>query len=245
MESIIHPYFISDSYIFSSFIEMGMDNGHAGDLNDTPGQKHVLRTDPNQKNAGKVPPMTMASKTMKFVASNDMSARKESNPLNASFCLPKLGKDEKRFIDYFTSCVCKSIEQVSSYLDSTDKLYNFNTLKEAFHKRGLNMRFEWIVFAKIRRRDMKDRLGVDILVRTIKRMLNAITSKKLKQIRSSNTMLVLEPSLKRDKIDETSDFFAENFSKRYLAHYMSLLMKGTSEVTIYIPLVLTYPFFID
>lgn len=159
--------------------------------------------------------------------------RRESNThLGVSFTIPKLGKEEARFIDYFTGSVSKSIGQVCSYLENTDKIHNFNTLKEVFHKKGVNMRFEWIVFAKIRRRDMKERLGVDILVRTLKRILDSVTSKKLKQLRNSNNPM--EAALKRDKIDEIfldkSEFFMENYFKRCLAHYANLLIKGTSEV---------------
>ena len=114
--------------------------------------------------------------------------RKESNILNASFCIPKLGNDEKRFLDYFHTCINKSIDQVCDYLGKTDKIQNFNTLKESFHKRGLNMRFEWIVLAKMERKDMKERLGIDILVRTLKQMLDSATSKKLKTMRSNDTL---------------------------------------------------------
>ena len=50
------------------------------------------------------------------------------------------------------------------------------------------MRFEWIVLAKMERKDMKERLGIDILVRTLKQMLDSATSKKLKTMRSNDTL---------------------------------------------------------
>ena len=166
--------------------------------------------------------------------SNDVGVRRDSqNQLNMSFTIPRLNKEERRFFDYYQGSLCKSINQVCNYLENTDKIHNFNTLKDVFHKKGVNMRFEWVVFAKIRRRDMKERLGVDILVRGLKRLLDFVTSKKLKQLRKSN-MNPMETSLKHDKINEIfldkSEFFMENFFKRCLAHYTNLLIKGTSEV---------------
>jgi hypothetical protein len=48
--------------------------------------------------------------------------------------------------------------------------YIISTLsKKVFIKKGINMRLKWIILAKIRRRDMKEKLDVDIIVRTLKK----------------------------------------------------------------------------
>ena len=44
----------------------------------------------------------------------------------------------------------QSIEEITLKIDSTDEIVNPSALKELFHKYGLNMRFEWIVYSKLR-----------------------------------------------------------------------------------------------
>ena len=43
-----------------------------------------------------------------------------------------------------------SIEELATKIDSTDEVLNPSALKEHFHKQGLNMRFEWIVYSKLK-----------------------------------------------------------------------------------------------
>jgi hypothetical protein len=99
-------FFVSDNYFFSSF------------TNNDAGQNNNLN-----------------AKATKNTATDRASPteRDTCNQLNVSFAISKLGKEEKRFIAYFTSSICKYISQVCNYLESTDKIHNFNTLKESFH----------------------------------------------------------------------------------------------------------------
>ena len=43
-----------------------------------------------------------------------------------------------------------SIDQVAKIVEQSDTIYNVKSLKELMHRKGLNMRFEWIVLAKLR-----------------------------------------------------------------------------------------------
>jgi hypothetical protein len=43
-----------------------------------------------------------------------------------------------------------SIDQVVKVVDKSDKIINSNSLKELMHRKGLNMRFLWVVLAKVR-----------------------------------------------------------------------------------------------
>lgn len=35
-------------------------------------------------------------------------------------------------------------------MDTTDTVYNVQSLKDLFHRKGLNLRFEWILLSKLR-----------------------------------------------------------------------------------------------
>jgi hypothetical protein len=42
------------------------------------------------------------------------------------------------------------IEEATNKIDTTDEILNPSALKELLHKHGLNMRFEWIVYSKLK-----------------------------------------------------------------------------------------------
>ena len=43
-----------------------------------------------------------------------------------------------------------SIEQVVKIIEQSDNIYNSRPIKELHHRKGLNMRFLWIVLVKLR-----------------------------------------------------------------------------------------------
>lgn len=55
---------------------------------------------------------------------------------------------------YYENLIVKnyyqSIDEITVKIDTTDEILNPFALKEIFHANGLNMRFEWIVYSKLR-----------------------------------------------------------------------------------------------
>lgn len=43
-----------------------------------------------------------------------------------------------------------SVDQVVKIIESSDNIYNVDTLKELLHRKGLNMRFLWVILTKLR-----------------------------------------------------------------------------------------------
>jgi hypothetical protein len=52
---------------------------------------------------------------------------------------------------YLKNCLyeryLKSIKEVAEKIDSSDAIFNYLSIKELFHRYGLNMRFSWIVLS--------------------------------------------------------------------------------------------------
>lgn len=48
------------------------------------------------------------------------------------------------------------------------------------HRKGLNMRFEWIVLAKLRINQFREIVMIDILLRTMRKIVNEETKLKSK-----------------------------------------------------------------
>lgn len=159
---------------------------------------------------------------------------------NASFSLPKLSKDEKHFVDYFSHHLTRSIDAICTDLKKSDKIASFNCLKDTFHRRGVNMRFAWLVYARVTRKSMREFLGIDLLVRCIKKMLASATSRRMKQFKTSNTKALDVPSKRdwsNDIMGDKNGFFTEEYFKTLLTHYVNLLTRGHSDVrNIFLPL---------
>lgn len=237
---MIHPYFISDSYISSSAeCAAEFNSGEAG------GTRQLLKTDGNLKATLKGatqgnPPVTLVSASLRNSRSNVVlydASRRESNQLNGSFCIPKLSKEDRHFVEYFSHSLCKSVDRLCIELNKTDKITSFNYLRDFFHRRGINMRFGWLVYARVNRKCIKEYIGIDILVRSLKKILNSVTSKKAKQFKSTTVAHNAEPSFKRERMNEIlldkNEFTSESFFKKYLVHFVNLLVRGTSDVYLY------------
>jgi len=153
--------------------------------------------------------------------------------LKASFKFNKLSKDEKLFQEYFHSNLAKSIDAIVDQIENTDNIINFTSLKELFHRKGVNMRLEWIVYARLHRERTKALVGCDILARCIKKMLDDKTSKKFKIYVKQSSLSYFEASAMKEKYDEmvneASDFLVENLYKKLLCQYMNILIKAYTE----------------
>jgi hypothetical protein len=61
---------------------------------------------------------------------------------------------------------------VTKIIEQSDNIYNSQSLKELMHRKGLNMRFLWIVLAKLRVNQYRDMIMIDILIRVMRRIIN-------------------------------------------------------------------------
>lgn len=65
-----------------------------------------------------------------------------------------------------------SIDQVVQIIEQSDNIYNSQSIKELFHRKGLNLRFLWPVLVKLRQNSQRDQLMIEILIRVIRRIVN-------------------------------------------------------------------------
>lgn len=142
----------------------------------------------------------------------------------------KMLKDEKTLHDFFYTNLAKSIEAIVEVLENTDTILNFVSLKELFHRKGVNMRYEWIVYSKIQNPRSKALIGCDLLTRALKAILNRNTSRKIKEIKKVEKLTLFDA---KDKIEEIvndiGDFMMDNYSKKILSEYINLLVKGMTD----------------
>ena len=66
------------------------------------------------------------------------------------------------------SLFAASVEQVASVIEQSDNIYNQQSLKELFHRKGLNLRFEWVVLTKLRQNSLRELVMIDILLRVMR-----------------------------------------------------------------------------
>lgn len=76
-----------------------------------------------------------------------------------------------------------SIDSVVLTLETSDKYQNTLSFKELMHRKGLNMRFEWFVLAKLRQIPQRELVMCDILLRVMRKIINEEV--KLKSIAKS------------------------------------------------------------
>ena len=65
-----------------------------------------------------------------------------------------------------------SLEQVAKILDSSDRVTNIETLKTLMHRKGLNLRFLWVLLSKVKLKQARDMIMCAILVRTMRKIVN-------------------------------------------------------------------------
>jgi hypothetical protein len=75
-------------------------------------------------------------------------------------------------LKYIRSLYSASLDYVTKIIEQSDNIYNSQSLKELMHRKGLNMRFLWIVLAKLRVNQYRDMIMIDILIRVMRRIIN-------------------------------------------------------------------------
>jgi len=155
------------------------------------------------------------------------------NPLKSSFRQERDLREERILHEHFLINLNRSIETIIDQLDNTDAIVNFAGLKELFHRKGVNMRFEWIVYIKVKSQRAKTLIGADILARCLKRMLNDKTSKRFRSFGKQAKVNYLDPSVQKRLEDEITEnkmeFYLENYFKKILCMYINSLIKDSSE----------------
>lgn len=64
------------------------------------------------------------------------------------------------------------ISQVVRVLEDTDAISNIQALKDLLHRKGLNLRFEWLLLSKVKSNFHRELIMIHILVRTMKKIIN-------------------------------------------------------------------------
>ena len=65
-----------------------------------------------------------------------------------------------------------SLDQVAKVLETSDRVTNINALKELLHRKGLNMRFLWVLLTKVKLKQSRDLIMIAILIRVMRRIVN-------------------------------------------------------------------------
>jgi alpha-tubulin suppressor-like RCC1 family protein len=145
----------------------------------------------------------------------------------------KFNRIDKIFHEYFYTNLAKSIESIIDTLENTDSIINFNSLKELFHRKGVNMRLEWLVYVRLKRERSKVLVGADILARCLKKMISEKTSKKMSKFKKQAPLGYFEASAMKEKFDELlldkNEFLIENLFKKLLCQALNILVRGTPE----------------
>ena len=211
--TLVHPYFISEQTMTASFIEEA-PKGLMPNTFGKPGNPSQL-----------------------LEAGSFVGRDGKESIIRGSFNFNRTFKDEKMIQDYFISNIGRSIDSIVDKLENSDVILNFASLKELFHRKGVNMRFEWIVYARLRREKAKVLIGADILARCMKRMLAEKTSKRLKHFRKPIGAGLMDPAAQKKKMEEIiqdkTDFFLEDFYKKALCLYINALIRENGEVISY------------
>ncbi len=65
-----------------------------------------------------------------------------------------------------------ALDQVAKIMETSDRVTNIDTLKSLMHRKGLNMRFLWVLLTKVKLKQSRDIIMAAILVRTMRRIIN-------------------------------------------------------------------------
>lgn len=66
----------------------------------------------------------------------------------------------------------ENVQQVAAILENTDTISNVHSLKELLARKGLNLRFEWLLLTKLKSATQRELCMVHILLRIIKKVVN-------------------------------------------------------------------------
>ena len=65
----------------------------------------------------------------------------------------------------------QSISKVARILEDTDTISSVTALKELLHRKGLNLRFEWLLLVKLRNGFSRELVMIHLLVRIMKKII--------------------------------------------------------------------------
>ena len=57
-------------------------------------------------------------------------------------------------------------------METSDRVTNIDALKDLMHRKGLNLRFLWILLTKVKLKHSRDLIMIAILIRTMRRIVN-------------------------------------------------------------------------
>ena len=57
-------------------------------------------------------------------------------------------------------------------LETSDRVTNISSLKQLLHRKGLNVRFLWVLLTKVKLRQSRDLIMIAILIRVMRRVIN-------------------------------------------------------------------------
>jgi hypothetical protein len=84
-----------------------------------------------------------------------------------------------------------SIDSVAKVLDGSDKIQNILAYKELLHRKGLNLRFSWILLARVKLQQSRDIILASILCRTMRRIVNEEAKIRSKQSLKTTKMFTM------------------------------------------------------
>ena len=61
---------------------------------------------------------------------------------------------------------------MAKVLDLSDKINNIAALKDLMHRKGLNMRFCWLLLSKVKLMFSRELIMIDLLCRTMRKVIN-------------------------------------------------------------------------
>ena len=105
---------------------------------------------------------------------------------------------------------------MAKILDSSDRVPNIETLKTLMHRKGLNMRFLWVLLAKVKLKQARDMIMCAILVRTMRKIVHEevkIGSCIKPQVATSNPFAQAQASAAQTSSQGAASSFFNNFRR--------------------------------
>ena len=111
-------------------------------------------------------------------------------------------------------------------MDFADKIYNISAFKDLMHRKGLNMRFAWLLLCKVKLNFSRDIIMIDLLVRTMRKIVNEEVKLKTHNEQRVNPSQVLSPL--KAPLNGASFFVANQLDqyKETLCFFMNAILKN-------------------
>lgn len=114
-------------------------------------------------------------------------------------------------------------------LDHQDKIFNTCSLKDLMHRKGLNMRFAWILLAKTKLQFSREIVMADILVRVVRKIVNEeIKIKLIDNFSQPNNVMTQQlAALNKNKASQNFQAYSHNdLFKESLVTILNALLKN-------------------